>query len=323
MASNVTPETTWKAFELGNLYEDESLKYRSMDFIRCRTADSLADPSFLDISKATLVAFLNDENLNVNELGLFNAVHRWSEKHDTQDVQKVLQYIRFLTMKPEEFNGGPAMSGLLTQEQAFAILTNILSPDKCLPLPDDFSTSRVTRNLRGVGSEPDPILGRSRCIRHHEVQVPILNRGILDCAVTMTVDRNVCIYGVIVASQEFPRVDNSRPSSTPRSDLYSELLYCHLLDKDGTRLTYAHFSGDVRYGQSTMVVEFNKPVYVQKGRQYRICLVYNRSGYYNQATASSLAISQGVQFQFGISVAEPMFNEGIRDGFVRGLEFSF
>ena len=192
----------------------------------------------LSTSKATLVAILNDENLNVNELGLFNAVHRWSEKHDTQDVQQVLKHLRFLTMKPEEFSGGPAVSGLLTKEQAFAILTNILSPDKCLPLPDNFSISRVTRNLRAVLSEPDPISGRSRCIRHHEVQVPILNRGILDCAVTMTVDHNVCIYGVIVASQEFPTLDNSKPSGTPRSDLYSELLYCDLKDKDVTRLTY-------------------------------------------------------------------------------------
>ena len=48
MASNVTPKTTWKTVELGNLYDDESLKYRGMDFIRCRTADALADPSFVD-----------------------------------------------------------------------------------------------------------------------------------------------------------------------------------------------------------------------------------------------------------------------------------
>ena len=33
-------------------------------------------------------------------------------------------------------------------------------------------------------------------------------------------------------------------------------------------------------------------------------------------------LRRGVQFQFGIAVAEPLFNEGIRDGFVRGLEFS-
>ena len=72
-----------------------------------------------------------------------------------------------------------------------------------------------------------------------------------------------------------------------------------------------------------MVAEFIKSVYVQKDHQYRICLVYDRSGYYNLATASSLAISQGVQFQFGISVAEPLFNEGVRDGLVREFEFSF
>ena len=317
MALNVRSETTWNAFELGNLYEDESLKFRSMNFIRCKTEDALADPSFVNISKVTLVTLLQEEKLNISELGLFNAVRRWLENHDTQDVQQVLQHIRFLNMTLEEFSGGPAISRLLTQEQVFTITAKIKFPNKCLPMPGNFSTSKATRNLCGVEIDPDPISGRSRCIRHHEVQVPVLNRGILDSAVTFTVDRSVWIHSLIIASQEVP-------SGSLRSETYSLTLYCHLLDKDGTRLTYIHSTKDISYGQSTICVEFNKPVYVQKNFPYRIFLVYHQPGYYNEATASNFVISQGVQFNFSNFVrVEHLFKESIRDGFIRGLEFSF
>jgi hypothetical protein len=105
---------------------------------------------------------------------------------------------------------------------------------------------------------------------------------------------------------------------------YVELLYCHLLDRDGTRLTYAHFSSRASK-RSTLDVLFNRAVYVQRNREYRICVVLNRGGYYPLGTASLGVISQGVHFRFGPSNATAEMvdtSAGIRDGFIRGVIFS-
>ncbi len=104
---------------------------------------------------------------------------------------------------------------------------------------------------------------------------------------------------------------------------YTELLYCHLLDRDGTRLTYSHFSGRSPR-RSTIDVFFNRPVYVQRNREYRICVVLNRCGYYPLGTGSSWVMTQGVHFRFRSSSTDPFpLNDGIRDGFIRGVIFSF
>lgn len=163
------------------------------------------------------------------------------------------------------------------------------------------------------------------------------NTGILDCAVTLTVDRNVCIQGIIISSQAQLRDDEAKTDMTS-SGGYTELLYCHLLDRDGTRLTYSHFSGRSPR-RSTLDVFFNRPVYVQRNREYRICVVLNRCGYYPLCTSESSVITGGVQFRFGSSFSaiansshfpnEPYSMErhssveGIRDGFIRGVIFSF
>lgn len=118
----------------------------------------------------------------------------------------------------------------------------------------------------------------------------------------------------------FSRADDRTDAA---SDSYTELLYCHLLDRDGTRLTYSHFSGRSPR-RSTLDVFFNRPVYVQRNREYRICVVLNRIGYYPLGTGSSWVMAQGVHFRFGsLSPEQFPLNEGIRDGFIRGVIFSF
>jgi len=72
-------------------------------------------------------------------------------------------------------------------------------------------------------------------------------------------------------------------ASDPSLGGYTELLYCHLLDRDGTRLTYCHFSGRSPR-RSTLDLFFNRPVYIQRNREYRICVVLNRPGYYPLGT---------------------------------------
>lgn len=46
---------------------------------------------------------------------------------------------------------------------------------------------------------------------------------------------------------------------------YTELLYAHLLDGDGSRLTYTHFTSRVEYS-SIIEIFFNRPIYIQKNK---------------------------------------------------------
>ncbi len=108
-----------------------------------------------------------------------------------------------------------------------------------------------------------------------------LNTSILDCSVTFKVDRDICIHGIEVPSQvteapenniELPMLQNlaaqannqvvvhqANANNGPNangnnppgggggqnSNEYNELLYAHLLDADGNRLTYTHFTAKV------------------------------------------------------------------------------
>lgn len=55
------------------------------------------------------------------------------------------------------------------------------------------------------------------------------------------------------------------------SNTYTELLYAHLLDSDGARLTYTHFTSRVPF-RSLIDLSFNRPVYIQRNKVnfYRI-----------------------------------------------------
>ena len=46
---------------------------------------------------------------------------------------------------------------------------------------------------------------------------------------------------------------------------YTEVLYAHLLDSDGSRLTYTHFTTKVSSG-TLVEITFNRPVYIQKNK---------------------------------------------------------
>ena len=105
-----------------------------------------------------------------------------------------------------------------------------------------------------------------------------LNTSILDCSVTFTVDRDICIHGIEVPSQvtevpaniELPMLQNlaaqannqaanaaiagpagagGQPANNNQANSteYNELLYAHLLDADGNRLTYTHFTAKVHF----------------------------------------------------------------------------
>lgn len=135
-------------------------------------------------------------------------------------LRDALVKIRFLTLTPQQFAEGPASSSLLSQSEKFAILMNISSPATDIPMPEGFSTSTVSRreqpnkcsttpqrvNLMLPNGRPNPIhpslsvdQGRKMyCTRDLLQHTSIFNQSVLDCSVTVTVDKNICIYGIQV-----------------------------------------------------------------------------------------------------------------------------
>ena len=48
---------------------------------------------------------------------------------------------------------------------------------------------------------------------------------------------------------------------------YNELLYAHLLDADGNRLTYTHFTAKVNWN-SMIEITFNRSVYIKANKVF-------------------------------------------------------
>lgn len=67
----------------------------------------------------------------------------------------------------------------------------------------------------------------------------------------------------VVCSQVQSQSIDPFASMVPSS--YTELLYAHLLDSDGSRLTYTHFTSRVTIG-SLVEITFNRPVYIQRNK---------------------------------------------------------
>lgn len=58
---------------------------------------------------------------------------------------------------------------------------------------------------------------------------------------------------------------DDRQQQSFSSNTYPELLYAHLLDADGSRLTYTHFTSRVPY-RSLIDLSFNRPIFIQRNK---------------------------------------------------------
>lgn len=228
-----------------------------------------------------------------------------SNNHHANNYRDAIKKIRFLTLSPQQFADGPGRSNLLSQTEAFAILMNVSSPSSSYPLPDGFTSSRSMRNENKfsvpVSESPSPVaiypaefhpndqshndfqmdVGRDMvemrkyyCVRTIRQQTECLNTSALDCSVTFTVDRSICITGVQVPTQMFSET-NMQNNGTYVLERYAEILYAHLLDSHGARLTYTHSTPRVRY-DSLMEISFDRPVFIRSNRLYKIGVVFNK-----------------------------------------------
>ncbi|XP_039764338.1 uncharacterized protein LOC120636832 isoform X2 [Pararge aegeria] len=141
-----------------------------------------------------------------------------------------------------------------------------------------------------------------------------LNTSGLDCSVTFMVDKNICLLGVQVPTQA-PSLENG---VTAIGTGYSELLYAHLLDADGARLTYTHYTNRVPY-RHLLDIMFNRPVYIQRNKVYKVGIVFNKVGWYPMGSCAQQVAAESVFFNFGIGHS----SDSVRDGLIRSIIFTY
>ena len=351
--------------------------------IRTQTKDILSETTFDDVDHSTLVVILSQDEINIDEASLFDAMVRWSVKEcerrgmvpSAEKKRSVLSdalfLIRYLTFPPAEFASGPATSELLTQEESFAILMNISAPGSW-DLPDYLCKERDPRKTPPELLASASIVDTSYkywCKRAMMQEPHCLNTSILDCSVTFMVDKDMCIHGIEVPSQAseppqpnqaaavvgtanpqriqenvgdnlqqfaeaiIPAINNNAVpphanagannangvgnASYTTGNEYNELLYAHLLDAEGNRLTYTHFTAKVAR-DSMIEITFNHSVYVKANKVYRVGMVLNKVGWYPMGVCTRRVNSEGCFFTF--CVGQP--TDTLRDGLIRSIIFS-
>jgi len=362
------PRNACRAYEFAKLFEEPVLLDKSMQMIRNQSKDILTENTFEDVEHATLCVVLNQPMINADESSLFDGMVRWGIKEcerrgmdsnqpdrQRQCLGEALFLIRYLTFPPSDFAAGPAKSGLLTQTESFAILMNISSPGSWeMPeyMNNETEPRQIPRELMPMlssGPADVDVTIRFWCHRAMMQEPHCLNTSILDCSVTFTVDKDICIHGIEVPSQvtevpeniELPMLQNLAvqannqmnvaPAQAPNnnaggaiqinnhqgSNEYNELLYAHLLDADGNRLTYTHFTAKVE--RNTMIeIEFNRSVYVKANKVYRIGMVLNKVGWYPMGVCTRRVNCESCFFTF--CVGQP--TDTLRDGLIRSIIFS-
>ncbi|XP_047987433.1 uncharacterized protein LOC125227218 [Leguminivora glycinivorella] len=142
-----------------------------------------------------------------------------------------------------------------------------------------------------------------------------LNTSVLDCSVTFMVDKNICLLGVQVPTQA---PSEESVVSALGGTGYSELLYAHLLDADGARLTYTHYTNRVPY-RHLLDIMFNRPVYIQRNKVYKVGIVFNKVGWYPMGSCAQQVAAESVFFNFGIGQS----SDSVRDGLIRSIIFTY
>ncbi|CAH2040185.1 unnamed protein product, partial [Iphiclides podalirius] len=174
-------------------------------------------------------------------------------------------------------------------------------------------------------------LNKIYCQRPIIQHTDCLNTSVLDCSVTFMVDKNICLWGVQVPTQ----APSEEAGGTSGGALvgggglvggagagagagYCELLYAHLLDADGARLTYTHYTSRVPY-RHLLDIMFNRPVYVQRNKVYKVGIVFNKVGWYPMGRCAQQVAAESVFFNFGIGQS----SDSVRDGLIRSIIFTY
>ncbi|SPP78492.1 uncharacterized protein LOC117581603 isoform X1 [Drosophila guanche] len=154
---------------------------------------------------------------------------------------------------------------------------------------------------------------RAYCTRSLTRQFDYRNTSVTDAGVTFQVDTNIWILGVQVPTRV---LCGELMTSAGFTERYNEVLYAHIQDMHGSRITYTHCTARVRY-DSLLDITFDRPVYIYRNQIYKIYVVFNKAGWYPMYSCVPDANSHRVKFMF--NVGNP--TESVRDGLIYAIIF--
>jgi len=109
----------------------------------------------------------------------------------------MIREIRFLAMTPAQFSSSTVLSGILTDNECLAIYQNLINPDSW-PMPVHLSSRRHQRRNTKLTSS-------FYCFREIENETRILMKPFVGSVITLTVDKNVMITGIILSETVLSR----------------------------------------------------------------------------------------------------------------------
>ncbi|EDX02985.1 uncharacterized protein LOC6526060 [Drosophila yakuba] len=155
---------------------------------------------------------------------------------------------------------------------------------------------------------------RAYCMRSLTRQFYFRNTSVTDAGVTFQVDTNIWILGVQVPTCV---MCGELMTSAGFTERYTEVLYAHIQDMHGSRITYTHCTARVCY-DSLLDITFDRPVYIYRNQIYKIYVVFNKAGWYPMYSCVPDANCNRVKFMF--NVGNP--TESVRDGLIYAIIFS-
>jgi hypothetical protein len=123
-------------------YGIKPLEEKCLSFIMENAANVLFTPGFLELSLATLLNVLKQDELAADEVDVFKAAMKWAEHHcetnkrsktgeNMRDQLKEAKFeIRFATIPIPELVDVVAPTGILTKDERLMLLEYIAKPEK-------------------------------------------------------------------------------------------------------------------------------------------------------------------------------------------------
>ncbi|XP_046416603.1 BTB/POZ domain-containing protein 1-like isoform X2 [Neodiprion virginianus] len=133
LRNNLTSDNAFLLLTQARLFDEPQLAAVCLDTIDKFTTDAFNADGFTDVDIDTLMVVLERDTLRIRESKIFHAVVRWSEaecarqqlpitpENQRSVLGRALSLVRFPLMSVEEFAGGPAQSGLLTDREVVSV----------------------------------------------------------------------------------------------------------------------------------------------------------------------------------------------------------
>ncbi|XP_075229626.1 BTB/POZ domain-containing protein 1-like [Lycorma delicatula] len=159
LLSSTTIENAFYVLEFLELYDETELTKFAIQLVAENMNSVVRKTEFLNCSQKILLTIVNQNEINITEMGLFKSITRWASCNSRKtgnpietyatSMREIVNNIRFLTMTPDKFVEVPGNSIFLSSDEQLNILINLVKPGH-QPLLGRFCTLTQSRLPKGA-----------------------------------------------------------------------------------------------------------------------------------------------------------------------------